>query len=1241
MKNKILLFLTFVIIFLNYSIAQVVVNSTSSVNFYIQNVLLGTGVTVSNVTFNGSPGSSVNAQVGSFSDATSSVGLPAGMILATGDATLAGNTNSSGGQNAGGNAISAQDPQLSAISTNILFDQCILEFDFIPTGDTLSFNYVFASEEYPEYVCSTYNDVFGFFLSGPNPLGGSYVSKNLALVPNPSVPGTFTNTAVAINTINPGVAGSSGDVTNCSAIDPSWAAYNIYYVDHSAVPNYCYDGRTVSLPVFALVNCGSTYHIKIAIGDAGDNLFDSGVFLEAGSFSAAGGLDATTAVVPNDILLCAQPYTISVNGGPTPPPISFWDFGDGIGTSNLASTNYTYADTGTYVVTYIASDPSACVTADTAYFTVSVRENVPLDAQINIPPYNPCSPGGLTIQLDFTGAGADSIYWDMGNGDTFIDSTSFSYTYTIGGNYILSFQAWDFDCGGYSLITDTVHFSPNYTSVNATPPVDEVFCALPYLVNFNAGSTPPPNNYWNFGDGVGSSNLANPTYTYADTGSYTIMYVAIDSSTCNIADTAFFNVQLIKPAVLDAQFNIPPYNDCQTALTIQLDFTGTGADSLYWNMGNGDAFINDTSITYTYNTPGDYIVSFEAYDLQCNNSQIFNDTIHFNPTFTSVNATPPVDEVFCALPYLVNFNAGSTPPPNNYWNFGDGVGSSNLANPTYTYADTGSYTIMYVAIDSSTCNIADTAFFNVQLIKPAVLDAQFNIPPYNDCQTTLTIQLDFTGTGADSLYWDMGNGDTFINDTSITYTYNTTGDYVVSFEAYDLQCNNSQIFNDTIHFNPTFTSVNATPPADQVFCSQPYVVTFNAGSTPPPNNFWDFGDGVGTSTLTSLNYTYADTGTYNVMYVAIDSSTCNIADTAYFSVQLIKPAELNAQFNIPPYDRCQSTLNIQLDFVGTGADSLFWNMGNGTTFINDTSISYTYNTPGTYYVSFEAYDFDCNNSQIFTDTIYFNPTTTAVNTTVPPDITVCGSPLTVDFVSGTPIPPQNFWNFGDGVGTSVALNPSYNYTSPGSYTVMFVAIDSTTCNIADTAYFNVNLAQAPDLNVNIAFTPPLPCETANYKVNLAAVGTGADSIYWNMGNGVEFIDSTSISYEYLTAGTYNISVSLYNFFCNRIITETKVAEFVDPKESSGIIPNVFTPNGDSWNDELVFVGVDHTQDYSIKIFDRWGRKAFESTDATKNWDGKDASEGTYFYELRYTDVCSTQEKLVTGTVSLLRGPKKE
>jgi gliding motility-associated-like protein len=602
------------------------------------------------------------------------------------------------------------------------------------------------------------------------------------------------------------------------------------------------------------------------------------------------------------------------------------------------------------------------------------------------------------------------------------------------------------------------------------------------------------------------------------------------------------------------------------------------------------------------------------------------------------NANPPPNQVHCGAPYNLTFSAGSPAPPNNYWDFGDSIGTDTSANPIYTYADTGTYTVMYVAIDSTTCNIADTVYFNVSVIQNDSLDAQFTFPPYDPCTDSLTVQLDFTGVGADSLFWDMGDNTTFINDTSVTYTYTVPGNYVVTFEAYDLLCLDTFILVDTVFFNPTITLVNAVSPPDQTLCSAPYLVNFTGNNPAPPQNYWDFGDGFGTDTILNPSYTYADTGTYQVMYVVIDSSTCNIADTVYFNVQVNQNDSLDAQFTFPPYDQCTDSLTVQLDFTGTGADSLFWDMGNGTTFINDTSVTYTYTSPGTYVVTFEAYDFLCNNTQTVTDTVFFNPVNTTVNAVVPPSILLCDAPYAVNFTGNTPAPPNNYWDFGDFSGTAVDNNnPSYIYSVSGNYTVMYVAIDSSTCNIADTVYFPVSLQIAPVFSASIDFTPPLPCETQDsLLVDINFTGTGADSIYWNMGDGTEFINIDSAVYLYTTPGTYLLTMSVFNYLCNKEETVSSQITVVEAVVSSGIIPNVFTPNGDGMNDKLIFGSIDVDAEFDLKILNRWGITVFETTDPTSNWDGGNHESGTYFYILTYRDVCSDEEKQEKGFVSLLR-----
>lgn len=281
--------LTFIVMsFISISIiAQVTVNNnTMTVEQYIQTVLVGSGVTVTNIQFNGGSGNIVNEQVGSFNDVNSHTGLPDGLIMGSGDVAMAAQLNTGGGSNLGGPNVMGSDMDLASITPNQIFDECVIEFDFVPVGDTISFNYVFASEEYDEFVCGTVNDAFGFFLSGPNPAGGTYNAQNIALIPDPANPGMFTTTPVSINTVNLGVAGGGMSTAACTAIDPNFAAYNVFYTQNTT-NTYEYDGRTVVLEARANVVCGATYHIKLAIGDGGDNVWDSGVFIEGGSFSSS------------------------------------------------------------------------------------------------------------------------------------------------------------------------------------------------------------------------------------------------------------------------------------------------------------------------------------------------------------------------------------------------------------------------------------------------------------------------------------------------------------------------------------------------------------------------------------------------------------------------------------------------------------------------------------------------------------------------------------------------------------------------------------------------------------------------------------------------------------------------------------------------------------------------------------------------------------------------------------------
>lgn len=254
----------------------------------VQQVLVGAGVQVSNITSAGDP-----AQIGRFNNGNSvNLGINSGVVMTVGNLPEQSNPASFsfiGQPDAGVGALSTSfnnninitdDPDLAAILSQFGVpggtnnNVAIIEFDFIPAGDSLRFRYTFGSDEYDGFVCSNFFDAFGFFLSGPG-INGPYSnnSVNLALVPG-------TNLPVGINTINDGISDAFNPIC-----PPGGLSNTQYYVDNSLSTNFAIDGFTVPLLCEAQVQCGETYHIKLVIANGTDVSLDSWVFLEAESFT--------------------------------------------------------------------------------------------------------------------------------------------------------------------------------------------------------------------------------------------------------------------------------------------------------------------------------------------------------------------------------------------------------------------------------------------------------------------------------------------------------------------------------------------------------------------------------------------------------------------------------------------------------------------------------------------------------------------------------------------------------------------------------------------------------------------------------------------------------------------------------------------------------------------------------------------------------------------------------------------
>lgn len=560
--------------------AQLVLTNTQTPAQLVQNVLLGAGVTVSNITFNGTPGNTVSNQAGEFNSAAANVGIPSGVILATGGISNALGPNNSGSSSVPVQGASLGDADLLLLAQSTqptiqsINDAAILEFDFVPTGDSLKFNFVFGSDEFLEFVNSI-NDAFGFFLSGPG-IAGPYSNNaiNIALIPGTTDP-------VTINTVN--------DVVNPQ-----------YYVDNgdgftapfNSSPTYVqYDGLTTVMTALAQVICGETYHIKIVVGDANDSVWDSAVFLEAGSFQSnqvsivgevvSGGIDslfyegcgtASLYLVRGGLLLDSDTVEILMGGTATeladytyvPEEVIFLPGQDSINIQFSAILDG--LPEGQENILLMVVNETGCG-GDTVIMEILVEEAPPIDVVLSNDVTVQCTDSTLLSATVTGGFGYYTLDWDQG-----VPDGSYSGWVAPGQTTTYVLTVTD-DCGVVQEIEDVTVTVPITQPLTVSVLSDvTVYCPETpvQLTTQVQGGTPGYTYQWTGNLGNGASVLVAPGTTRSwtvtvmdlcgdDTSDVVTVTVAYDTVRVVIApDTIICNGDTATLHAL-VEFGLEPY----------------------------------------------------------------------------------------------------------------------------------------------------------------------------------------------------------------------------------------------------------------------------------------------------------------------------------------------------------------------------------------------------------------------------------------------------------------------------------------------------------------------------------------------------------------------------------------------------------------------------------------------------------------------------------------------------------
>ena len=380
-------------------------------------------------------------------------------------------------------------------------------------------------------------------------------------------------------------------------------------------------------------------------------------------------------------------------------------------------------------------------------------------------------------------------------------------------------------------------------------------------------------------------------------------------------------------------------------------------------------------------------------------------------------------------------------------------------------------------------------------------------------------------------------------------------------------------------------------------------------------------------------HTYSQVGTYRLMLIAIDSTTCNISDTAYVSVKVGNNV-ITPDFTFFKLDSCNS-LRYQFTNLTTAVlpvytnKTFLWDFGDGSAKVRAGIAPqiHTFPSTGTYIITLIVDDtVFCNAPDTVKKMLRISPNVKAIFTTPAKGCV----PYTAEFKNISLGGTDWIWEFGDG-GTSTAFEPTHTYNATGTYNVRLIAIDTSTCNKRDTsAYFAITIFPIP--TANFSWTPNPPVE--NTITRFTNLSSGANRYLWDFGDGESSTDVNPL-HLYNATGVYHATLYAFNIAdCVDSLT-LDVPIIIKPLLD---VPNAFTPGRFGINGVVKVAGFGIGQ-MSWKIYNRWGQLVFSTTDRLQGWDGtfKGAVQPldvyTYTLDVEFTDGVKLRK---TGDITLLR-----
>ncbi len=803
---------------------------------------------------------------------------------------------------------------------------------------------------------------------------------------------------------------------------------------------------------------------------------------------------------------CSIPHEVTFNN--TTPNVGSliyeWDFGDGSTSSDFNPT-HTYQNYGTYDVTLTAIE-----------FNAGCSNTIVLQDFINVGNvadfiYTVINGDCTQTSIQFTNTSSGDIVsseWDFGDGESSNEMNPM-HIYTEQGCFYPELTVATSDGCISTIISDVCVQAINGATADYTSIGDLVGCDPEegLDVTFNGTGTNVESWFWNFG-GLGNSTEQNPSFNFNQAGQFPISLSVSYSNGCT--ETIINDTVIIQPMYVDFTRDVQ-----EGCAPLEVNFQSivqsiADVDTYFWDFEVGTS--TEENPTFVFTDTGTYDIKLVVTNsLGCTDSIYVLDYIKVGMAPNIAFEANP--QVSC-LTDAISFENNTTGTVDDwFWQFGDG-GTSVLEEPVYEYSDTGLFTVTLIGSHYECYDTLEIEDY-IQIYPPRAL---FNVS--QECGAT-TITFSDQSLGADTYFWDFGDGETS-TEANPVHTYATTGSYTISLTVTNTESGCEDDTSVLLNVSEGGAFFTLTPPLvctwDSVFVEN-VLIGDGVFSWGIPNGVGILADGPYDD---SPIFYFPTPGQYTGFSLTVtDASGCV---SEYVSPDTITVSGMIPNFSYTASTSCSPLIvEFQDETQAYFGDvtSYFWDFGDGET-STEQHPTHEYTIPGTYTVSLTVENEEgCENSHSIVQAI------SVIYPTLSFDVSqiVCGE-NTLQFTSTSDQGGLQYnWDFGDGE-ISTEVNPQHTFADEGTYTVCLSINSDNTCAVEHCETIDLYEPVANfegDVLYKSCPDPPL-------VTNFTDQSEGAINWLWDFGDGTGLSTLQNPTHSFSQAGRYTICLIVENVF---------------------------------------------------------------------------------------------------------------